>query len=56
MKFIVDELPYYYDDCLFFNDCPDKDSDKCPRTWNKYKVSDDKENPKQCLFLKKKDN
>ena len=41
MKFIVDKLPYYREDCPFEEMCRDSifaDTDKCPRYWNKYKI------------------
>lgn len=51
-KFIVDELPYYGDDCILFESgmCHPDEYD-CPRNWSKYKVSS-KENPHECLWLK----
>lgn len=48
MKFVVDSLPYYYDDCPF-EYCWCKDECICPRTWSKYKVTDD--NPRECEHL-----
>lgn len=51
MKFIVDELPYYYDFCPFWNMCRDHvDEEKCPKYWDKYKVCSDK-NPHECMLL-----
>lgn len=52
MKFLVDELPYYHSDCPFYDNCPDRDSDDCPREFDKYKVCDDNENPHECYYLK----
>ena len=51
-KFLVDELPYYGDDCslLMIGICHPNEYD-CPRHWNKYKVSSE-ENPHECLWLK----
>lgn len=51
-KFIVDELPYYEDECIFFitGMCYQNNED-CPRYWNKYKVSS-KDNPHECIWLK----
>lgn len=51
-KFIVDELPYYGDDCalLIAGICHPNEHD-CPRHWNKYKVSSE-DNPHECLWLK----
>lgn len=49
MKFIVDSLPYYHDYCPFCEHCDDYETCFCPRTWNKYKVTDD--NPMECEML-----
>lgn len=38
MKFIVDNLPYYGDDCLFsasYDSICYENKTKCPRYWNK---------------------
>ncbi|WP_042258500.1 hypothetical protein [Butyrivibrio proteoclasticus] len=51
MKILVDSLPYYGDWCPFMDNCPQFESD-CPRDWDKYKVCDDEENPRECCYLK----
>ena len=51
MKFIVDELPYYHDECPLMELCCEFNSDNCPRTWDKYTVCSD-DNPHECLWLK----
>lgn len=55
MKFIVDELPYYGDECPFslwgHDLCPRKrDESECPRYWDKYFISSTN-NPHQCYHL-----
>lgn len=51
MKFIVDELPYYREECPFYEMCQDSIyADKCPRYWNKYKICSD-DNPHECNLL-----
>ncbi len=51
MKFIVDKLPYYREDCPFEEMCRDSIfADKCPRYWNKYKICSD-DNPHECNLL-----
>nr|DAL32308.1 MAG TPA_asm: hypothetical protein [Caudoviricetes sp.] len=52
MKFIVDSLPYYEEICPFWTRCGDNASDdKCPRYWDKHRVTSD-ENPHECkLFV-----
>lgn len=54
-KFIVDELPYYGDDCIFFATgmCYPGKGD-CPRHWSKYKICSE-DNPHECLWLKEKE-
>lgn len=55
MKFIVDQLPYYGDDCPFFEMCfYHDDHDACPRYWSKYKVTSDS-NPHECEYLFEKE-
>lgn len=49
MKFIVDELPYYHEECILSPLCGEFEGVCCPRTWSKYKVSDD--NPRECKYL-----
>ena len=51
-KFLVDELPYYGDECIFFitGMCYQNNED-CPRYWDKYKVTSE-DNPHECLWLK----
>lgn len=42
MKFIVDELPYYREDCPFYEMCQDNIyADKCPRYLEAQIVPDD---------------
>lgn len=51
MKFIVDSLPYYGNDCPFMNQCYAAQNEfMCPRYWDKYKVTDD--NSHECVYLK----
>lgn len=51
MKFLVDELPYYNNDCILADICEDRFSkDECPRHWDKEKVCSDT-NPHQCNYL-----
>ena len=47
MKFIVDSLPYYGEDCPFEYRC----GDNCPRYWDKYFVTS-VDNPHECEMLK----
>lgn len=47
MKFVVDSLPYYYDDCPFSSMCH---TVNCPRQWDKYTVTD-ATNPRECEHL-----
>lgn len=55
MKFIVDQLPYYGDDCPFLAMCCyHDDHDACPRYWSKYKVTSDA-NPHECEYLFEKE-
>ena len=52
MKILVDELPYYNDDCPFNAVCFDSDSKvNCPRYWSKQEVCSDN-NPHECCMLK----
>ena len=54
MKFIVDELPYYHDECPLMKLCCESNSDNCPRSWDKYRVCSD-DNPHECSWLKEGD-
>lgn len=49
MKFFVNELPYYNEDCPFEDKCCSS-PENCPKNWNKYKVSGDN-NPHECEHL-----
>lgn len=54
MKFLVDKLSYYGDDCLFFMCCMCRAAgsrSECPRYWDKYKVCSE-DNPHECEWLK----
>ena len=53
MKLLVDELPYYNDECLFMDSIcyTYGKGNKCPRNWDKYKVCSDN-NPRECVLLK----
>lgn len=53
MKFLVDELPYYGDDChmMLNNLCMIESTLLCPRYWDKEFVCSD-ENPHECPWLK----
>lgn len=48
MKFVVDSLPYYMEECPFKGELCFMDN--CPSTWDKYKVCSD-ENPHECYLL-----
>lgn len=48
MKFIVDSLPYYLEDCPFEFECKGK---HCPRHWDKYEVTS-ADNPHECEMLR----
>lgn len=50
MKFIVDELPYYGEDCPFSAFVYDDACYECPRYWDKYFICSD-ENPHECSYL-----
>lgn len=50
MKFIVDSLPYYHDDCVFLDRCYESD-EHCPRYWSKEKVCSS-DNPHECCCLR----
>ena len=52
MKFLVDELPYYGEECPFWTHgmCYSSDNE-CPRCWSKSKVSSE-DNPHECDCLK----
>lgn len=51
MKFLVDSLPYYGDNCPLFEKCWSREAkEKCPRFWDKCKVCSD-ENPHECECL-----
>lgn len=51
MKFLVDSLPYYGEDCPFREICLSYENlVKCPRHWDKYKVTSD-ENLHECKYL-----
>lgn len=50
MKFLVDSLPYYGDECPLTDICPTSEFG-CPRYWSKYKVSS-ADNPHECYWLK----
>lgn len=54
MKFLVDSLPYYNDDCFFCSQCGSVDGLDCPRTWTKGFICSD-ENPHECEMLKEVD-
>lgn len=49
MKFVVDSLPYYGEDCPLesLNYC---NMDKCPKNWSKYFVCSNC-NPHECELL-----
>ena len=55
MKFLVDELPYYNEDCYFSQICCKAFSKDCPKIWDKYKVCSSK-NPHECELLKELGN
>ena len=48
MKFIVDSLPYYWEDCPFELECK---GTHCPRYWDKYEVTSI-DNPLECEMLR----
>lgn len=49
MKFIVDSLPYYGDDCPYGSICYENKTN-CPRYWNKEFICSN-DNPHECKFL-----
>ena len=53
MKFLVDSLPYYGEDCPMMrnNLCMVESYRLCPREWDKEFVCSD-ENPNECPWLK----
>lgn len=52
MKFLVDELPYYNDDCPFEVVCFASDNrSRCPRHWSKEEICSE-DNPHECCMLK----
>ena len=52
MKFLVDSLPYYGEDCpMMLNNLCNESYGLCPREWDKEFVCSD-ENPHECLWLK----
>lgn len=48
MKFIVDSLPYYGEDCPFALEC---EGEHCPRYWEKCEVTSIY-NPQECEMLR----
>mgnify|MGYP003546310052 CR=1 FL=1 len=50
MKFIVDILPYYGDECPFCNSICYENETNCPRYWDKEFVCSN-DNPNECEFL-----
>ena len=48
MKFIVDSLPYYGEDCPFVLECK---GEHCPRYWKKCEVTSI-DNPQECEMLR----
>lgn len=59
MKFLVDTLPYYGENCPFSKhfDAPVhcySSVVSCPRYWDKYKICSD-ENPHECELLREVD-
>lgn len=54
MQFVVNELPYYQEECFFADQCPDAYSQDCPMVWDKRKVCDEidgDQNPRECCLL-----
>lgn len=52
MKFLVDSLPYYGEDCpMMLNNLCNESYGLCPREWDKEFVCSD-DNPHECLWLK----
>lgn len=50
MKFLVDSLPYYADECPLMDRCNASEFE-CPRCWSKYQVCSE-DNPHECYWLK----
>lgn len=53
MKFIVDTLPYYGDECPFsakYDNICYENKIKCPRYWDKEFICSN-DNPHECTFL-----
>lgn len=53
MRFLVDGLPYYGEDCHFdaYDQCWARGTKECPMIWDKYKVCSE-DNPHECMWLK----
>lgn len=51
MKFIVDSLPYYGEECVLAEKCEKAYSVDCPREWDKEYVCS-RRNPHECELLK----
>ena len=53
MKFKVDSLPYYGDECIFSDRCwtYNCDIENCPSKWDKHRVCSE-DNPHECEWLK----
>lgn len=52
MKFLVDELPYYGEDCPLMTFCIDRTNCiDCPRHWDRWTVNSSS-NPHECIYLK----
>jgi len=49
MRFLVDELPYYGEICLFEEKC-DESYSGCPKYWSKDFICGEN-NPHQCTYL-----
>ena len=49
MKFLVDSLPIFGEQCLLYDKCVDCDTSDCPMTWSKYDIED---KPHECCYLK----
>ena len=54
MRFLVENLPYYYDNCPFVDDCIDAGTMNCPRHWDKEFVCSD-ENPHCCRWMREEE-
>lgn len=51
MKFIVDFLPYYNEECILADKCKNANSIDCPKNWDEDFICSSR-NPHECELLK----